>query len=90
MNTGSCCSKFKGVCPGKMIGAHDNRKIFIRDIIFTKTGTHYIDGIIADNVLIDTIKNKTENDLLRYIENEERVIHKVVVIERPIPNAKTL
>lgn len=70
----------------KILGANNNREIFIDDIIFTKIGTYYIDGIINDYVVIDI--NKKDNEgfgLVREIENEERVIHKVVVIEKPNP-----
>lgn len=65
-------------------GALNNREIPFYNIKFAKPGIYYIDGIINDIVLIDTItKHKSENDLLRLIENEERVTHRVVVIEKP-------
>lgn len=67
----------------KMVGADNNREIIIDDIIFSKTGTHYIDGIINDYVLIDlNEKNKDGQELAREIENEERVIHKVFVMSK--------
>ncbi|WP_281335982.1 hypothetical protein [Flavobacterium eburneipallidum] len=66
----------------KKFGADNNREISIYDIKFTKTGIYYIDGIINDFVVIDeNKKNKNGEELVRLIENEERVIHKVVVIE---------
>lgn len=75
----------------KMIGADNNRKISINDIKFTKTGIHYIDGVLNDYVLIDLNKKNEEGiELLREIENEYRVIQKVVVIEKPIPKIKRL
>ena len=68
---------------GKMIGAHDNRKIFFDDIVFTKPGTHYIEGLINDSVLIDANKKDKEGiELVRIIENDYRVTQKVVVINR--------
>tara|TARA_B110000503_G_C7081503_1_gene385366 strand:- start:209 stop:745 length:537 start_codon:yes stop_codon:yes gene_type:complete len=71
-------------------GALNNRVIPFYRINFKETGTYYIDGFINDNILIDTIKNKKDNDLLRYIENEERINHKVIVINRPVLKSKTL
>jgi hypothetical protein len=67
----------------KMIGADNNRKISINDIIFTKTGIHYIDGVLNDYVLIDLNKKDKEGfELLREIEKDIRVTQKVVVINR--------
>ncbi len=69
----------------KKFGADNNREISIYDIKFTQTGIYYIDGIINDFVVIDTNKkDKKGDELVRLIENEERVIHKVVVIKNPI------
>jgi hypothetical protein len=66
-------------------GAVSNREIPFYDIKFSEPGVYYIDGIINDNILIDTMtRYNKRNDKLRYIENEERVTHKVVVIERPV------
>lgn len=67
----------------KMVGADNNREIPLEDIVFNKTGTHYIDGIINDNVVIDLNRTDKEGDSLsRIIENEERVIHKVFVMRK--------
>lgn len=66
----------------KKFGADNNREISIYDIKFTKTGVYYIDGIINDYVVLDINKKDKEGfELVREIENEQRVIHKVVVIE---------
>ena len=63
-------------------GAIDNRKILFYGVKFDKLGEYYIDGLINDLVLIDTMtKYNKRTDKLRLIENEERVTHKVVVIE---------
>lgn len=64
-------------------GAINNRTIPFYDIKFTKVGVHYIDGIINDNILIDKLPTSKEaTDKVRYIENEIRATHKVVVIEK--------
>lgn len=64
-------------------GALNNREIPFYDIKFKQTGTYYIDGIINDIVSIDTVKEPTKKDyLVRFIENEERVTHKVIVINK--------
>ncbi len=63
-------------------GALNNTTIPFR-VQFTKTGTYYIDGIINDHVLIDTVSNPKSRNMVRYIEKEARAIHKVVVIEKP-------
>ena len=65
----------------KIFGAHDNREIPFYDIKFEKTGTYYIDGIINDYVVIDINKrNERGEELVREIENEERVTKKVIVV----------
>ncbi|MET3020162.1 hypothetical protein [Flavobacterium hydatis] len=70
-------------------GADNNKEISIYDIKFTKTGIYYIDGIINDFVIINENKKDLKgNELVRLIENEERVIHKVVVINSPESNNK--
>ena len=67
-------------------GAKNNREIPLYDIKFSKLGIYYIDGIINDILLLDLNKKDKEGDALsRFIENEERVTHKVVVIEKPNP-----
>lgn len=67
----------------KKFGADNNREISFYDIKFDKTGTYYIDGIINDFVIIDINKKDSKgNDLVREIENEERVTQKVVVINK--------
>jgi thioredoxin-related protein len=66
-------------------GAINNRTIPFYNIKFTKPGIYYIDGLINDIVVIDLHTNDSEgNEMFRLIENDERVTHKVVVIERPI------
>jgi hypothetical protein len=65
----------------KKFGADNNREISFYDIKFDKVGTYYLDGIINDYVVIDINKKDTKgNDLVREIENEERVTRKVVVV----------
>ncbi|WP_147406591.1 hypothetical protein [Flavobacterium endophyticum] len=64
-------------------GATDNRTIPIYGIKFTELGVHYLDGIINDHIAIDTlISSKKPNDKVRYIENEVRATHKVIVVEQ--------
>lgn len=64
-------------------GAINNRIIPFYNIKFNELGIHYIDGIINDIVYIDTVKSKRkDSDLVRLIENEVRVTHKVVVIRK--------
>lgn len=66
-------------------GARNNRTIPFYDIKFTKSGIYYIDGLINDVVFIDLYTKDSEgNELFRLIENEERVTHKVIVVEKPI------
>lgn len=63
-------------------GAIDNRTIPFHKIKFTELGTFYMDGIINDHVMIDTLtRPKKPTDKVRYIENIIRANHKVVVIE---------
>src|SRR5690606_18127552 len=67
----------------KMYGANNNREIHIYDIKFPNSGTYYIDGIINDYVVIDLDKKDKEGfELVREIENEERVTHKVYVLDK--------
>jgi hypothetical protein len=64
-------------------GALNNREIPLPNIEFGKTGVFYIDGIINDYVVIDL--NKKDKDgvgLVREIEDEERLTHKVVVVNK--------
>ena len=69
-------------------GAINNRKIPFYRITFSKPGVYYLDGIINDIVLIDlNKKDKAGDDLSRFIEQEERVTKKVVVINRPAPKS---
>lgn len=64
-------------------GALNNREIPFYDIKFNKPGVHYIDGIIDDIVLLDTIKNgKSKDDSLELLRNEERVTFKVIVMSK--------
>ena len=52
------------------------------DIKFTELGTNYIYGIINDHVTIDALKKpKKATDKVRYIENETRLSHKVIVVK---------
>lgn len=64
-------------------GATNNREIPFYDIKFDQTGIYYIDGIINDNVIIDipNKEKKQKEDKVRYIVNEVRATHKVIVIE---------
>ena len=65
-------------------GALNNRSIPFYDIRFSKKGVYYIDGIIKDIVSIDTVTKPTKKDyLIRLLENEKRVTHKVIVIDNP-------
>ncbi|WP_264529891.1 hypothetical protein [Flavobacterium sp. N502540] len=69
-------------------GALNNREIPFYDIKFTSPGVFYIDGIIKDIISIDINKrDENGNELVRLIENEERVTHKVIVINRPVPKS---
>ncbi|MDQ6528090.1 hypothetical protein [Flavobacterium sp. LHD-85] len=54
---------------------------------FNKLGVNYIDGIIKDEVWIDTIeiKNKKKEKKMRIITNEFRATKKVVVIDDKTP-----
>jgi hypothetical protein len=76
---------YKKIKKSKQIfGADNNREISFYDIKFDKAGTYYIDGIINDYVVIDINKKDSKgNELVREIENEERVTKKVVVINNP-------
>ncbi len=68
----------------KEFGADNNNQISFFDVKFNSCGLFYIDGIISDFVIIDLKKrDKKGKKMVRYIENEERVIHKVVVIDEP-------
>ena len=63
-------------------GAISNNVIPFYDIKFTELGTNYIYGIINDHVTIDALKKpKKANDKVRYIENETRLSHKVIVVK---------
>ena len=65
-------------------GALNNRIINVTDVIFSEVGEFYIDGIINDLVAIETdIKDKDGLDMVRLVENEQRVTHKIIVIRRP-------
>lgn len=64
-------------------GAVNNRNIPFYNITFSKTGVYYLDGIINDIVLINlNKKDKEDDDLSRFIEQEERVTKKVIVINK--------
>lgn len=63
-------------------GAINNRTIPFYDIKFSKPGIYYIDGLINDIVLIDLFKKDDKgNELVRLIEHDKRITHKVVVVE---------
>jgi len=67
-----------------IFGADDNTKITFKNIKFDSIGTFYINGVILDFVYIDlNKKNENGEDLLRLIEKQEEIIHKVVVIPKP-------
>lgn len=65
--------------------AKNNRNIPIYDIRFNKLGINFIDGIIVDEVNIDSmmLRNGKVQPSTRIITNEFRVTKKVFVIERP-------
>ncbi len=60
--------------------ATDVHSIPFKNIKFPKLGIYYIDGIISDNIIIDTNKVKNDSNNIRYIVKEFRATHKVVVI----------
>jgi hypothetical protein len=63
-------------------GAVDNNLIPFYKIKFTELGTNYIYGILNDHAIIDTLRKPIkESDKVRFIENEIRLIHKVIVIK---------
>lgn len=63
-------------------GALDNRNIPFYDVQFSQAGELFIVGVINDLVIIDLHqKNIDGEDLVRLIENEVRVTHKVYVID---------
>lgn len=65
-------------------GALDHNTIPFYDIKFSELGVHYIDGLINDHVIIDTLpKIRNPDDKVRYIEKVVRATHKVVVIDKP-------
>lgn len=61
---------------------HENIPLF--DISFDKLGVNYLDGIVFDKVMIDTMQvmNGKLQPTVRVITNEFRATHKVVVIEK--------
>jgi hypothetical protein len=65
-------------------GAINNRTIPLFNIIFTELGTNYIDGIINDNVGIDTmiVKGNKNVPMVHSLSREFRATHKVIVIEK--------
>jgi hypothetical protein len=68
------------------ISSINNREIYLLNVKFNKLGINYIDGIISDEVLIaipQDEKSSQQDSLFRYITNEVRAFHKVVVIKRP-------
>ena len=69
-----------------MYGATNNREISFDKIKFDSIGTYYINGIIEDFVYID-LKRKDENgeDLVRLIEKQGEILHRVVVIDKSVP-----
>lgn len=63
-------------------GAIDNRTIPLDNIFFEETGVYYIDGILNDQATIDMFKKSMNpTDMIRYLEKEVRVTHKVIVIK---------
>jgi hypothetical protein len=67
-----------------VFGADDHTKITFKNIKFDSIGTFYINGVILDFVYINlNKKNENGEDLLRLIEKQEEIIHKVVVIPKP-------
>jgi hypothetical protein len=66
-------------------GATNNREISFDKIKFDSIGTYYINGVIQDFVVID-LKEKNENgeDMVRLIEKQEEILHKVVVVDKSV------
>jgi len=71
--------------PLDTFGATDNRTIPFYNVKFTKLGINYIDGFINDFAIIDTVVNKKADSKARYIENEVRATHRVIVVEESNP-----
>lgn len=62
-------------------GALNNKQIPFYNIKFSKPGVYYIDGIINDYIVIDLHKKDREGyDLVRIVETEERISHKIIVL----------
>ena len=64
------------------IAANNNKSIPLYDIKFSKSGTYYIDGIINDHVYIDTNKISKSTNIITHLENESRVSHKIIVLDK--------
>lgn len=57
----------------------DSRTIFFSDRFnFTELGMNYINGVVVDSILI-----KSSTEKVRVIEMKYRVIHNVIVIDKP-------
>lgn len=65
-------------------GAFNNEEIPFYRISFDSVGLFYINGVIEDFVYID-LKEKDKNgkNLKRFIEVQEELLHKVVVLPKP-------
>lgn len=62
--------------------AKTNNVINLKNILFRKSGTYYIDGIITDEVSIeDGTMDKNGKPMVRIITNEFRLSKKVIVID---------
>lgn len=62
-------------------GAINNREIPFYDVKFNSIGVHYIDGIIYDSVVLDTITGeKKPTDELPMKRRYRRVTKKVIVV----------
>lgn len=66
-------------------GATNNREISFDKIKFDSIGTYYINGVIQDFVVID-LKEKNENDedMVRLIEKQVEILHRVVVVDKSV------
>ena len=64
-------------------GAIDHNTIPFHKIKFSQVGTHYIDGMITDQVLIDSSSiEKKSSDMVRLLTKEVRATKKVYVIKK--------
>lgn len=64
-------------------GALNNREIPFYDVKFNSIGVNYIDGIIYDSVILDTIRGeKKPTDVLPMKRRYRRITKKVIVVTK--------